>query len=439
VEDGIAGARPHRPARRLVAPTEFGLLWTATTLSQLAVRVGGIAISLLAVTAMAATPVQMGLLTSAQNLGMLLVGLPAGAMIDRYARRRMMARMDGVRAALVAGVAVAWWAGVLTWPFLLATALAASIASVFFDVAQQAYLPSVVARAQLVRANTRLQGTSSILALGGSTLGGVLVGVLTAAGAILAGAVGYLASALTLRFMRGDDPLPTAPRTGMAAEIRAGFGYVWRDRALRAIALCTATGNLFMSAFIAVMVLFLVRDLHVPAYATGLVVAGAGIGGVAAATTTRRWVDRIGQARTVVLSLAVTQPFALLAPLAAPGWRIGLFAAGWFITGYGSTLYNISQVSYRQAVCPGELLGRVNASNRFLAFATPAVGALLGGVLADWTSPRTTLLVAAAGLVLGVGWLLASPLAQQPQPALGVVVDGVERARSAEAGGQERQ
>jgi predicted MFS family arabinose efflux permease len=289
---------------------------------------------------------------------------------------------------------------------------------VFFDVAQQAYLPSVVARTQLVRANTRLQGTSSVLALGGSTAGGVLVSLLGAAGTVFASAVGYLASALTLRFIHGDDPLPSAPRTGMAAEIRAGFGYVWRDRALRAIALCTASGNFFMSAFIAVMLLFLVHDLHIPAYAAGLVVAGAGIGGVVAAATTKHWVDRIGQTRTVVLSLALTQPFALLTPLSAPGWRIALFVAGWFITGYGSTLYNISQVSYRQAVCPYELLGRVNASHRFLAFSTPAVGALLGGILAEFTSPRTTLLIAAAGLVLGVGWLLASPLAQQPQPAL---------------------
>ncbi|GIH09239.1 MFS transporter [Rhizocola hellebori] len=428
MEDRTAGARAYRLARGLVAPTEFGLLWTATTLSQLAVRVGGIALSLLAVTAMAATPVQMGLLTSAQHLGMLIVGLPAGAMIDRYARRRMMARMDGVRAALVAGVALAWWTGVLTWPLLLASALAASVASVFFDVAQQAYLPSVVARTQLVRANTRLQGTSSVLALGGSAAGGVLVSLLSAAGTVFAGAVGYFASALTLRFMHGDDPLPSAARTGMAAEIRAGFGYVWRDRALRAIALCTASGNFFMSAFIAVMLLFLVRDLHIPVYAAGLVVAGAGIGGVVAAATTKRWVDRFGQARTVVLSLALTQPFALLTPLSAPGWRIALFITGWFVTGYGSTLYNISQVSYRQAVCPDELLGRVNASNRFLAFATPAVGALLGGVLADVTSPRTTLLIAAAGLVLGVGWLVASPLAQQPQPTL---VDGVEGIGSA--------
>jgi len=418
VEEGITRARPDRAARRLVnrPTTEFGRLWTATTLSQLAVRIGGIATALLAVTTLAATPLQMGLLTSAQNLGMLLVGLPAGVIVDRTARRRMMARMDGVRAALAASIAIAWWVGVLTWPYLLAVALAISLASVFFDVAQQAYLPSVVARAQLVSANTRLQGTSAVVGLGGSTVGGVLVSLVTAAGAVLAGAVGYLASALTLRFMRGDDSLPEYQRTGMVAEIRAGFGYVWRDRALRAIAFCTATGNLFMSMFMAVMILFLVRDLHVPAYATGLVVAAAGVGGVAAAATTRRWVDAAGQSRTVVLSLLLTQPFAVLAPLAAEGWAVGLFVAGWFVIGYGSTLYNISQVSYRQAVCPDDLLGRVNASNRFLAFATPPLGGLLGGVLAEQTSPRTTLWIAAAGLVLGVGWLVASPLSSRYDP-----------------------
>jgi MFS family permease len=412
VEDGIAGARPDRTAGRLV--DGFNLLWTATTLSQLAVRVGGIATSLLAVTTLAATPLQMGLLTSAQMLGMLLVGLPAGVIVDRTARRRLMAHMDFLRAALTASVPLAWWFGVLSWPYLLAVALAVSLASVFFDVAQQAYLPSVVARAQLMRANTRLQGTSSVIGLGGSTVGGVLVSLLTAAFTVFASAFGYLFSALTLRFIHDEDPVPARARVGMIADIRSGFGYVWRDGALRAIAFCTATGNLFMSMFLAVMVLFLVRDLALPLYATGFVVAGAGIGGVIAAATTRHWVRLAGQRRTVVLSLLLTQPFAMLAALSARGWAVGLFVMGWLVTGYGSTLYNISQVSYRQAVCPAEMLGRVNASNRFLAFATPPVGGLLGGVLAAQTSLRTTLWIAAAGLVLGAGWLLASPLAHSP-------------------------
>lgn len=435
MEDGIAGPRTHHAARGVV--DDFRLLWTATTLSQSAVRVGGIATALLAVSSLAATPLQMGLLTSAQTVGMLLVGLPAGVVVDRTARRRTMARMDFVRSALVAGVAIAWWLGVLTWPLLLAVALSTSIASVFFDVAQQAYLPSVVARAGLVGANTRLQGTAAVISLGGPTVGGVLVSLITAAGTIFTAGFGYFASAATLWFMRGEDPAPARRRDGMIAEIRAGFAYVWRNRALRAIALCTATGNLFMSMVMAVTVLFLVRDLHVPAYATGLVLAGAGVGGILAAATTRRWVNAVGQRRTVVLSLLLTQPFALLMPLAAPAWAVGFFVAGWLVTGYGSTLYNISQVSYRQAVCPDDLLGRVNASNRFLAFATPPVGGIVAGVLAEWSSPRTTLWMATAGLVSGVAWLLASPLAgKEPQAAGGLVVDRVERTGSGETGRQ---
>lgn len=386
------------------------MLWTATTVSQLAVRLGGIAVSLLAVTSLAATPFQMGLLVTAQTLGVLIIGLPAGVIVDRVSRRRLMVRMDAGRALLVASIPIAWWTGLLSWPYLLTVALATSLASVFFDVAQQAYLPTVVARPDLIRANTRLQATYSVVGLGGATVGGVLVSLTGAPGAVLVAAIVYVASAGALRLMRDPDALPTEPRRGLVAEARDGFGYVWRDGALRAIAFCTATANLFMSMVVAVLVLFVVRNLRIPTYAAGLVVAAAGVGGLIAAATTRRWVARLGQPRTVVLSLLVTQPFALLAPLARPGAAAGLFVLSWFVLGYGSTLYNIAQVSYRQAVCPDNMLGRVNAANRFLAWGTPPIGGLLAGVLAEDLGLRTTLWIAAIGLLAGVGWLLGSPL-----------------------------
>src|SRR5262245_53810383 len=181
-------ARTLRPA-----VTDFGLLWTATTISQLAVRLGGIAVSLLAVTSLAATPLRMGVLTTAQTLGVLLIGLPAGVVVDRVSRRRLMVRMDAARALLVASVPLLWWLHALTWPYLLAVVLAAGLASVFFDVAQQAYLPTVVARDELVRANTRLQATASVVGLGGATVGAVLVSVVGAPGAVLTASVTYVA------------------------------------------------------------------------------------------------------------------------------------------------------------------------------------------------------------------------------------------------------
>jgi MFS family permease len=390
---------------------DFVWLWSANTTSQVGVRVGQIAVPLLAVTTLAATPFEMGLLNAAGTVGALLFGLPAGAWVDRLHRRRLLLAMDVSRALLFASIPLAYLAGFLSVEQLLVTVLLVSISTVFFDVANLAYVPALVERDRLVEANAKLQASYSVAAVTGPGLGGGVAALVGAANTVSITASTFFASALFLRRIRRPDPAP-ATRTGkgMLTEVWEGLRYVLRDPALRAIGCCTATTNLFMSMVVALLVLFLSRDLGLSAVATGLVVASSGVGGVAAALTAKRWTRAFGQDRTIVLSLLLLQPLGLLLPLASRGWGVALFVCGWFAVGYGTTLYNIVQVSFRQSVCPENLLGRVQASNRFLAFAMVPLGSLLGGALGTWAGVRGTLLIAVIGMTSATGWLLLSPL-----------------------------
>ena len=400
---------------------DFRRLWLGAVVSQFGARVGQIATPLLAVTVLAAGPMQVGLLSAAQTAGLLVFGLPAGAWVDRMRRRPLMIAMDLVRAALLMTIPVAAWLGVLGLWQLGIVVLLVGVASVFFDVAYLSYLPSLIGREHLLQGNARLQAGQSVAVVAGPATGGVLAGLIGAANTLLATGVGFLASALALWRIHGAEAPPErAAKPSLRAEVAEGLRLVFGHPILRAIALCTSTANLFMSIALALNVLFLARVVGLPASAIGAVLAALGLGGVVGALVSNRVAARIGQVRVVWVALLATQPCSLLLPLAAPGWRVGLFAAGWFVVGLGSTLYNVAQVSLRQALCPDRLLGRMNATNRFVVWSTLPVGSVLGGLLGELLGIRGGLWLAGTGLSLAVLWLIYSPLrgmAELPEEA----------------------
>ena len=420
MEERADGPRAGVAAGDVVAPAatrsiwrheDFRQLWFAHAASQVGFRIGGIAIPLLAVSVLSVSAFDMGLLNAAQTVGTVLVGLPAGAWVDRTRRRRLMIRMDLLRAALLLTLPVAGLLGMLSLGQLLVVAFVVGVTSVFFDIAQLSYLPPLVGRSRLVEANSALQLSQSVATVSGPALGGGLVAAVGAGNALVATGAAFLGSAAWLRRVHAEDPDPAPPRRRrLFAEIGEGLRFVLHDGALRAIACCTATANLFMSVVVTLLVYFLARDLGLPPWAVGLVAAAGGIGGVAGAFTARLWTVAFGRTRSIWLSLALTQPFGLLLARADANWRLALFVLGWFALGYGSTVYNVVQTSFRQAVCPDELLGRVQASNRFFAWGSLPIGGLLGGVLGSSMGTRGALTIAAVGLVASVLWLLVSPL-----------------------------
>ncbi|NUS64025.1 MAG: MFS transporter, partial [Saccharothrix sp.] len=240
--------------------------------------------------------------------------------------------------------------------------------------------------------------------------GGVAQAVGAAVG-VLATAVGYLVSALFLLRIRTVEPPPRQPdKPGLVHEIGEGLRFVFGHRSLRAIVGCTGTANFFGGLAGAVLVLFLVRDLGLSEGVVGLVLSSAGIGGVLGALTVPRWTARFGQTKVIWLSGLVTWPLGALVPLGAADWRIVFVVVGEAAVAYGATVYNIAQVSYRQSLCPDHLLGRMNASIRFVVWGALPLGGLVGGVLGGGIGVTATLAVGMVCQAASVLWVVLSPL-----------------------------
>src|SRR5882757_9925001 len=255
----------------LLRHRDFVRLWTGDTLSQFGESIGQFAVPALAVTQLAATPFEVGALSAAETAAFLLVGLPAGVWVDRLRRRPLMLRADLCRFVLLLTIPVAWWLHALTIGQLIVVALLVGLLTVFFDVAYQSYLPSLVGREHIVEGNAKLQISQSAAQVSGPALSGLLVQLIGAATSVLATAVGFLASALFLLRIRTVEPVPArGERRGMRAEIAEGLRFVLHQPTLRAITFCTGTSNLFFSISSAAMLLFLVRQLDLPIGVAGL-------------------------------------------------------------------------------------------------------------------------------------------------------------------------
>ncbi|MEU5692700.1 MFS transporter [Actinosynnema sp. NPDC020468] len=399
------------PGVSLWSHRDFRLLWAGDTVSQFGATIGTTVLPLLAVGTLAATPFQMGLLSAASTAAFLLIGLPAGVWVDRLRRRPVMLAADLTRAALLLSVPVAWWLGVLTLGHLLVVALLVGAATVLFDIAYQSYLPALVGRDQLVEGNSKLTASQSVASVSGPAAAGGIAQLVGAANGVLATGVGYLCSALFLLRIRTEETAPSAAgRTGLVAEIREGLRFVFGNAGLRAIVGCTGTSNFFNGVVAAVEVVFLIRVLDLAEGVVGLLLSAAGVGGVLAALTATWWNTRFGRLRVVWLSMLVTQPFLLLLPLAERDWRLAFVVVAMGASSYGAVVYNIAQVSYRQEICPDHLLGRMNASIRFVVWGALPLGGLVGGLLGGQAGVVPTLWIGSVGQVLAVLWVVFSPL-----------------------------
>jgi MFS family permease len=394
----------------LLLDRDFRRLFAATTVSQFGYQVSFLALPLVAVETLTVSEFEVGVLASLTTAAFLLVGLPAGAWVDRMRRRRVLVAGDVGRAILLATVPAVWWAGGLTIWHLYAVALLHGILTVFFDVAYQSYLPHLVGRANLVEGNSRLESVRALSHVGGPGVAGSLIQVVTAPVALLADAVALALSALFVVRIGKREVRPHRPDTHLARDIGEGLRFVLGHRLLRSIAACTSSANLCGAATGAMLIFFLRRDLGLDASVIGLVLSIAGIGGVTGAFLARPFAAWVGQGPAIWLSVCCTAPFALLVPLAEPGWRVWLAAAGGGVFAIGVVVYNVTQVSFRQAVTPDRLLGRMNATMRFLVWGTQPIGAILGGVLGSVLGARTTLVIGAVGGSLAFLPVLLSPL-----------------------------
>ena len=395
---------------------DFLKLWTAETISVFGSQITGLAMPLTAILVLSATPFQVGLLNAMDTLPFLLVGLPAGVWVDRLRRRPILIVADLGRTILLASIPVAFVLGVLSMPQLYAVGLAVGILTVFFDVAYQSYLPALVDRDRLVDGNAKLEISRSAAAVAGPPVGGGLIGLLGAPIAIALDASSFLVSALGILAIRRREPAPephldaAGERVGMARSIREGLAYVGRHRLLRSIAACTGTANLFGAMAWSVLMLYAVQVLGLTPGTIGLVLGVGSVGFLVGAFLPDRVQRRVGLGPAIVGSALLGGLAVLLVPLAPIAMPLPFLIASQFLVGIGQVVYNVSQVSLRQAITPDAMLGRMNATMRFVVWGTMPVGALVGGILGGTIGLRETLLVGAIGESLAVLFVALSPV-----------------------------
>ena len=389
----------------------FGSLWAGETISQFGDRISELALPLIAVVALAATPIEVGLLTAAVWAPKLL-GLLVGSWTDRRSHRKpILVGADLLRAAVLLSLPVAHWFGAVTLAQLFAVAILAGGGQVLFMSAYQSFFVSLVDRERYVEANSKLSISRSASFVAGPALGGYLIQLLTAPVAVLVDAVSFLASALLIGRIR-TEPAPVGGSSSLLADARAGLRYVMTHRYLRAGLACVTTLNFFTFAAQALLVLFASRTLGLPSGLIGLAFGVGALGGLLGAVVTPRLSRRYGVGRVLVAgAILFPAPTAALALAHGPHWlaatTIGLAEA---VSAAGVMPFDINLNAVQTAVTADPMRSRVSGVFSTINYGSRPLGAVAGGLLGSALGVRPTLLIAGVGGALCCLWLLGSPI-----------------------------
>lgn len=387
-------------------------LWSAQTVSMFGTQVSRLAIPLIAILSLNASPAEVGIVAAAETLPYPLFGLWAGVLADRIRRRPILIWMDLGRAVLLGVVPVCWWLDLLSLPLLVALAFGVGTLSVFFDVAAQSYLPALVSRDRLVEANSKFALSGAGTRVVGPGFAGALIELLSAPFALGADAVSFLASGMLIARIREPETVTAqnVAERSVARDIRDGVGYVWRHPVLRPIAACTSTFNLAVGMFAAIFVLYATRDLEISPGVLGLIFAASGAGVLIGARLADHLRVAVGSGRAVASSVFVAAIGSLLVALAPSPMVLAavVLGAGRVVYSIGTVMYDIIQVSLRQTVTPDELMGRMNATIRVAVWGTLPFGSLVGGFMGELVGLRPTLFVAVGGMFAASFWIVRS-------------------------------
>jgi MFS family permease len=437
-----APAAPAAPKRNAFRRPDFVKLWTAATISLFGTQVSLIAIPVIAVVILGATPFEVALVGTFEFLPFLLFTLPAGVWVDRLPRRRILIIGDLGRATMLATIPIAHVLDVLTIWQIFVVAFVNGVFTVFFDIADQSYLPTVLEREELVDGNAKLQASMSTAQVVGQPVGGGLVGLLTAPFALVIDALSFVLSALLIfairRRERADSPdparaveevvavtpagpsvatektgaLPTDPpaRRSVRQEVAEGLRFVFGHRYLRNIAASTGWSNLFGNIAFAIFPVFVYRELGLSPEVVGFIGGGFGAGALLGALTASRVAERVGVGNAILWSIFLGGPMTLLIPLASRDTALLLIGGGGILSGWSQVVYNVNQVSLRQSITPEPMLGRMNATMRFIVWGTIPIGQVVGGLIATFFGTITGIWVGAIGGLFAFVPILLSPV-----------------------------
>ena len=402
---------------------EFLKLWGGQSISELGSQVSQLALPTVAILLLGATPFQVGLLTACEFLAFPTLGLVAGVYADRLRRRPIMIACDLARMVALASVPIAFAFNALTMPQLYVVALVTGVGTVFFDVSYQSYLPALISRADLVEGNSKLQFSGSLAQMAGPALAGFLIQVVGAARAVAVDAGSFLVSVLSLWWIRRPEPAPKpvseSGRSGFRSEMWEGIRFVFSNPTIWKIAGSTSTSNLGSNIFFAVYLIFAYRVLHLSPGVIGLIFGAGAVGGLLGALSASWIARRIGLGPTLFVTIIAFGLGALLVPLAQFGFAVPLLLASSVIGSFANPVYNINQVSLRQAITPDRVQGRMNATVRTVIWGTIPIGAFIGGIVGNTYGLVPAMYIGIAFSLLAGVWILLGPvrLKVQPQPA----------------------
>jgi MFS family permease len=402
-----------RPRGALWHNPDFRRLWAAQTVSQFGSEITGLALPLLAILVLHASTFEVAALAVVDWLPFFLFSLPAGVWIDRLPRRPILIVADLGRAVVLGSIPLAYLLGVLTLGQLYVVGLLAGTLTVFFELSYQSYLPSVVERNELGEGNSKLEVSRSSAQVAGPGLAGLLVSALTAPYAILVDGISFLASALFLSRITRPELKPEKPReerAGFRTEIREGLRFVLRHPILRPIVMFVGVSNIFVNMLFAIYLVYAVRELGLDAKTIGLIFSLGSLGSLVGALTANRVARWVGIGPGLIAVATTGGLGLLLIPLATGDLVIPFLVVANVLWGFFVLNYFVSAISLIQAITPDQLLGRTNASRRFLVQGVIPVGALLGGALGTFLGLRTTITIGAVGASVAVLPLFFSPL-----------------------------
>ena len=418
-------ASPGQSSRSLLRHRDFLKLWIAETVSVFGTQVTLLALPIVAASILKVSPFQFGLLATIEFLPFIILSLPAGVWVDRLRRRPILIIGDLGRAISLISIPVAYSAGVLSIWQLYVVGFINGCLTVFFDVAYQSYLPSIVERDQLVEGNSKLEITRSASQIAGPGLAGILIELLKAPFAVALDAASFVFSALFVFWIRRPEPPiephdeATGPRPSMREEIAVGLRYVTGHRWLRSIAATTGISNFFSNVAGAILILYLVRERSFSPGMIGFAFSIGSIGFLVAALVTSRLTTIVGVGRMLVLTSFGFSLSWLPIALAPDSLLFAAVAASVIIGGFCGVAWNINQVSLRQAITPLRMQGKMNATMRFIVWGTIPLGAISGGILGGIIGLHNTIWVAAIGSLvafLPVALSSVRGIVQIPEP-----------------------
>lgn len=389
---------------------DFLKLWSAETFSVFGVQFSGLAIPWMAANSLNADSVEMGILGALSTVPFLLFGLFVGVWADRNRRRPIMIMSDVCRALFLAAIPISAFVGGLNIFLLYLVSFSVGTLTVFDDVSSYAYMPSLVDKEQLVEANSRMEVSRASAQVAGPSIAGILIQILTAPVTVFVDVVGYFGSAGFLSWIKKQEPESKRKNTSVIKDLTEGLLVVLKNRYLWSIAGSTGTANFFSSAMGALYILFVTRELGLSSFELGFIFTLGSIGALVGALLAGRIASRIGVGHTIVISIFVGGAGGIAVYFSRGSTAIPFLILGAFLGSIGSVVYNVNQVSFRQAIIPIEIQGRLNATMRFLVWGTVPFGAIVGGVLGEMFGLRTAIGISALGGALAFLWVLLSPV-----------------------------